>query len=46
MSMKKKIEELTKELNNKEISLNEYKKRLAESDDIRKQEIEKLKKEF
>ena len=41
-----KIEELKEELNNKEISLNEYKKRLAESDDIRKQEIEKLRKEF
>ena len=40
------IEELKKELNNKDISLNEYKKKLAALDDSRKQEMQELKKEL
>ena len=40
------MQELKKELNDKDISLNEYKKSLANLDDINKQEIEKVKKEL
>ena len=41
-----KIRELRKELNEKDISLNEYKIRLDRLDNIHKQEIQKLKKEL
>ena len=41
-----KIQELRKELNDKDISLNEYKKRLYTLNNIHKREIQKLKKEL
>ena len=44
--MNKKIQELRKELNDKDISLNEYKKRLDRLDNEHKQEIQKIKKEI
>ena len=43
MNMNKKIKELKKELNDKDISLSEYRKRLAELDNRHKQEIPELK---
>ena len=41
-----KIRELRKELNDKDISLNEYKKRLDRLDNEYKQEIQKIEKEL
>ena len=41
-----KIQELRKELNDKDISLNEYEKRLDRLDNEHKQEIQKIEKEL
>ena len=43
---KQKIQELKKDLNDKEISLNEYKKRLNTLNSIHEKEIQELKKDI